>query len=120
MTQSDQSFPKQLRIKRQTDFDRVFENGAVASDAQLVVHGVKNELGVSRLGLSISKKVGNSPVRNCWKRLIREAFRTNKSAMPSSFDFVVRPRRGALPEFSLVAASLPKLAKQIERRLNRS
>lgn len=113
----DESFPKQLRITHRADFDRVFQQGAVASDANLVVHGIRNELGFARIGLSVSKKVGNSPTRNLWKRLIRESFRKNKQQIPVGVDIVVRPRRGASPDLHAIAQSLPKLARQIERRI---
>lgn len=119
MSVPDECFPKQLRVTHRSDFDRVFKQGAVASDASLVVHGVRNELGIARLGLSVSKKVGNSPTRNLWKRLIREAFRKNKQQIPPGLDLVVRPRKGAVPDFNAVMLSLVRLSRQVDRRAAR-
>lgn len=115
--QSDERFPKSLRLVSQLDFDRVFKEGAVASDAVLVIHAARGKQAWTRVGLSVSKRVGNSPVRNRWKRLIREAFRRQKGEMPIGIDIVVRPKRGAVPDYALVFKSLLKLAIQLDRKL---
>ncbi len=78
----------------------------------LVVHLVRKEHGDVRLGLSISKRVGNSPVRNRWKRLIREAFRLNRAQLPVGVDIVVRPRKGAQPDFHAIERSLVQLCQR--------
>ena len=101
----------------QLDFDRVFREGVVASDAVLVIHAVRGKVAWTRIGLSVSKRVGNSPIRNRWKRLIREAFRRQKSELPIGIDMVVRPKRGAMPDYKHVFSSLLKLALQLERKL---
>lgn len=116
---SDQTFSRNARLRKQAEFDRVFQGKAYAADDVLVVNGVRNRCDQSRLGLSVSRKVGNAVVRNRWKRLIREAFRTQRDQLPVGFDFVVRPRRGAVPNFEQVRASLPSLARRIERRVAR-
>ncbi len=116
-TQSDERFPKSVRLVSQLDFDRVFHEGVVASDSVLVIHAVRGKQTWTRIGLSVSKRVGNSPIRNRWKRLIREAFRHQKMELPLAIDMVVRPKRGAVPDYDLVFASLLKLALQLERKL---
>jgi len=113
----DQRFPKSVRLVSQLDFDRVFREGIVASDSVLVVHATRGTQPWTRIGLSISKKVGNSPVRNRWKRLIREAFRRQKLDLPLNMDMVVRPKRGAVADYKLVTQSLLKLAMQLDRKL---
>lgn len=114
---SDQSFPKQLRLRTSAEFERVYAAECYAADGVLVINATTNDLGHSRLGLSISRKVGNAVVRNRWKRLIREAFRLQRSALPSGIDFVVRPKRGAVPEFVAIKESLRKLAARVAKRL---
>jgi len=116
-TQSDHRFPKTVRLVSKLDFDRVFHEGAVASDAVLVVHAVRGKEPWARIGLSVSKRVGNSPMRNRWKRLIRESFRLQKAQLPLNIDIVVRPKRGAVPDFDLIFASLLKLVLHLERKL---
>lgn len=111
------TFPAESRLKRQADFAVVFKRGKVAADDVLVMHAIHGETSRPKLGLSISKKVGNSPQRNRWKRLIREAFRLNQHQLPQHQWIVVRPRRGAIPEFRAIEKSLLKLSRKLERRL---
>ena len=115
-------FPKQVRLRKQAEFDRVFGGQAYAADDVLVMNGCWNELGQTRIGLSVSRKVGNAVMRNRWKRLIREAFRLQQSELPRGLDIVIRPRRGAAPDFRSIRVSLRSLAERIARKLpeNRS
>ena len=119
---NDCGFPARHRVRHQTDFDRVFGTNAVAADPVLVMYGSRNGLPLSRLGLSVSRKVGGAVVRNRWKRLIREAFRRCRSELPAGYDFVVRPRRGAVDDYQAIRDSFPQLARRLVRRLpeNRS
>lgn len=114
---SDQQFTKQHRVRRQSDFDRVYQSNAYAADDVLVVSGCANELDHARLGLSVSRKVGPAVVRNRWKRLIREAFRLQRSKLPVGIDLVVRPRRGADCDGEAIMNSLPRLALRVSKRL---
>ncbi|MGM0489453.1 MAG: ribonuclease P protein component [Planctomycetota bacterium] len=115
-----QRFSRELRLRHQSDFDRVYAGNVHAADGMLVVLGRENGTGTCRLGLSISRRVGNAVVRNRWKRLIREAFRRQRATLPRGLDMVVRPRRGAEPSFGAISASLPRLAKRVERRVRRT
>jgi ribonuclease P protein component len=110
-------FPKQVRLRKQADFDRVYGGKVYAADDVLVMNGCRNDLDRARIGLSLSRKVGNAVVRNRWKRLIREAFRTQQSDLPRDLDMVVRPRRGAIPNLRNIQLSLRTLAQRIARKL---
>jgi len=112
-------FPAQLRIRRQADFDRVYQARVYAADDVLIVNGAANALACPRLGLSVSRKVGGAVVRNRWKRLIREVFRLAQHELPAGIDLIVRPQRGATPDFQAIGRSLSALARRIARRLNR-
>ena len=114
---SDQRFPKELRIRRQADFDRVYKARQFAADDVLVVNGSANGLDVPRLGLSISRQVGNAVVRAAWKRRIREAFRLCRAELPPGIDYVVRPQKGAECDYAAIARSLPALARRIARKV---
>ncbi len=114
----DESYPKCLRLRSGQEFDAVFACNIVAVDRVLVVHARSTALSSMRLGLSISKRTGNAPLRNKWKRLIREAFRRQRSNFTGGMDIVVRPRKGSQPEYSSVANSLRKLVERLQKQLH--
>ena len=55
----------------------------------------RNELGLNRLGITASKKIGTAVKRNRVKRLIREFFRLNQHHFPQGYDIVIIPYKGA-------------------------
>ena len=112
-----QTFPKKVRLRKQAEFDAVYQGDAFAADDVLVIRGVKNDSGQTRLGLSVSKKVGNAVVRNKWKRTIREAFRKQLSELPTGIDIVARPKRDAVCDYQKIFRSLPRLVARLEKRL---
>ena len=117
MTAHPHSYCPADRVRRQADFDRAYHARFYAADQTLVVQGCTNGSVRTRLGLSVSRRVGNAVVRNRWKRIIREVFRTHRAEFPSGLDLVVRPRRGATPTFSRVAQSLPRLVHRLHRQI---
>ncbi len=121
----DQKFPKSVRLRNTAQFARVYNANVYAADDCLVMQGVRNDVPQSekdcttRIGLSVSRKVGNAVLRNKWKRLIREAFRLQKNDFPQGVDLVVRPRKGAEPQFHVIKKSLIELAERIVRKIRK-
>jgi ribonuclease P protein component len=113
---SGQTFSQAERIKSPLHFEEVFKNGVVAADQVLVIHVNWNDREHPRLGLSVSKRVGNSPTRNRWKRLIRESFRKRKDSF-ACIDIVVRPKRDAIPDYNEILSSLPALVARACKKL---
>ncbi|MFZ4534032.1 MAG: ribonuclease P protein component [Alsobacter sp.] len=83
------------RITRSADFDRVYRSGRSHANRFLVVHTFpRGDDEPSRLGLSVSRKVGGAVERNRVKRLIREAFGERGEVLSPGQDVVVVARAG--------------------------
>ncbi|MBI1900327.1 MAG: ribonuclease P protein component [Planctomycetia bacterium] len=113
-------FPREQRLKTTADFHRVFQRRRRASDELLLVYGCENGMAHARLGLAVSKKVGNAVARNRWKRLLRESFRLARGEMPGGIDLVVVPRGGVRPKLAEVRSSLVRLAQRLSEMLQRN
>ena len=62
-------------LKKNNDFQIVYKSGRSYANKYLVMYVKENGLDKNRLGISVSKKVGNSVVRHHLTRLIRESYR---------------------------------------------
>ena len=67
---------KYITLKENTDFNSVYYRGKSSAKPQLVVYLLKNRLGVCRIGITTSKKIGNAVERNRSRRIIRAAFQS--------------------------------------------
>ena len=76
-------------LKKNWDFQLVYKNGTSYANRYLVMYVLKNQLNRNRLGISVSKKVGNSVVRHRLTRLIRESYRLNEEKFVCGYDMVV-------------------------------
>ncbi|MEI6239613.1 MAG: ribonuclease P protein component [Planctomycetia bacterium] len=116
-----EGFAKAARIWRPSDFERVFTARWTAAANGLVLHAVPSEChpAVARLGVSVSRRVGNAVVRNRWKRRLREAFRRVRGRLPPA-DYVVVVKARAAPAGAagvrLVEETLVALAGRITSR----
>lgn len=106
-------------LRRPADFQRVFERRRSVSDAWLIIYAGPNGLPYLRLGLSVSRKVGQATHRNRLRRLYREAFRLTRSEMPVGLDLVLIPRTSTEPTLAELKRSLPRLVRQLARKLAR-
>ena len=86
---------KSESLKKNHDFQKVYKNGTSKGNRYLVMYVLENQCRKNRLGISVSKKVGNSVVRHRVTRLIRESYRLNEMKFGNSLDIVVVARASA-------------------------
>ena len=82
-------------LKKNKDFQVVYKNGNSYANKYLVMYVRENGTEKNRLGISVSKKVGNSVVRHHLTRLIRESYRLQEAHFKSGFDIIVIERVSA-------------------------
>ena len=82
-------------LKKNKDFQLVYKCGKSYANMYLVMYIKENNTGKNRLGISVSKKVGNSIVRHRLTRLIRESYRLQEDRFRCGIDIVVIARIGA-------------------------
>lgn len=115
------SMKKELRVKKNKEFQEAFQKGQSFANRQFVVYSLKKEdQDYFRIGLSVSKKVGNAVTRNQIKRYIRQAvFELSDLLMPGN-DYVIIARKPAAEmDFFEVKKSLThvfKVGKVLKKR----
>lgn len=85
---------KEYRIKKNKEFQNAFKGGKSWANRQFIIYILKKpEQPKFRIGLSVSKKVGNSVMRNRIKRCIRQVFLELKSEIKTGQDYVIIARK---------------------------
>ena len=82
-------------LKKNKDFQIVYRNGKSYANRYLVMYIKENGTEMNRIGISVSKKVGNSVVRHHLTRLIRESYRFQEANFQFGYDIVVVARVSA-------------------------
>ncbi|MGK8865238.1 ribonuclease P protein component [Streptococcus oralis] len=85
---------KSFRVKREKDFKAIFKDGTSFANRKFVVYQLENQQNHFRVGLSVSKKLGNAVTRNQIKRRIRHILQSVKGSLVDHVDFVVIARKG--------------------------
>ena len=82
-------------LRKNAQFQTVYSNGKSYGNKLFVMYALKNGTEGNRIGISVSKKVGNSVIRHRVKRLVRENYRLHEKMFNSGLDIVVIARSGA-------------------------
>lgn len=93
----DRGFPPTCRLRTSREYTQIWRQGRRCHTAHLIVIAGSGRAGV-RLGISVSRKVGNAVCRNRIKRWIREFFRNHRAviAVETDLSVVVKPGAGQL------------------------
>jgi ribonuclease P protein component len=113
----DQRLRKSERVRQRRDYLTVQRSGDKLHLQHLLAFIKPSASSCRRIGITVSKKVGNAVARNRLKRLLREAWRRNKEGFPLGYDVVLIAKRNA------VEAGYDELVRQVEqvaRRLQRT
>src|SRR5690625_499826 len=89
---------KKYRLKSRADFKQVYRLGKTSANRQLVVYCWERKDGGDsfRLGISVSKRIGNAVVRNRMRRRIKEIVRQECGRIKQEYDYIIIVRKGAL------------------------
>jgi ribonuclease P protein component len=98
----DHRFPRDCKLTARRQFLAVYEHGKRVSAGTFVLFGVPTDLPTTRIGFTVTRKIGNAVQRNRIKRRLREVFRRRRAVLVPSFDIVINARQAVL-ECSLLA-----------------
>ena len=111
-------------LKKNREFQVVYRHGTSYANRYLVMYVMENHLERNRIGISVSKKVGNSVVRHRLTRLIRESYRLNEQKFRSGLDIVVVARVNAkgrsCQEIEKALLHLGRLQKILNKKKEKS
>ena len=82
-------------LKKNEDFRIVYKSGRSRANRYFIMYTLNNSHDYNRIGISVSKKVGNSVQRHRIKRLVKESYRLHEEMFNSGLDIVVIARNGA-------------------------
>ncbi len=100
------TFSKRVRLRKRSEFIRVSAEGIRRTAPNFIIVCVRNDLMHPRLGITVSKRVGNAVCRNRIKRFVREFFRNNQQFFfPADFNIIVRTGAAQL-EYASVCQEL--------------
>ncbi len=114
---SGERFPASLRLRKRGEFLRIQRQGVKVSADPLLGLALRNAQGVTRLGITISTKVGNAVVRNRIRRSLREIFRRHRDIFPQGIDLVlIATPRAREADFLQLHGACAVLADELRRR----
>lgn len=125
MNSADQRFPKNRRLLKHADFERVYKQGKRHFAANITVFYLRRESepisGNPRIGFTVGKALGGAVQRNRMKRRLREAVRLSGLQPECPVDIVINPKRSFLSaEFSAIRSEVSAALRAIERSMGKS
>ena len=120
MNRKPRTFPRAHRLSGKETFAAVYDARVRCTRDALTMYARPNGLAHSRMGISISRRVGSAPKRNRIKRLLRESYRLMQDELPVGYDWIIVVRghetQGLGDYRDLVASMTRQLAKRWEER----
>lgn len=117
------TFPKEVRLRRRSEFLRVQDKGQKLTADCLLCLVLPNGRadGLTRLGLTVSTKVGPSVVRNRIRRRLRELFRVRRASLPKGLDMVFIARSSAREaDWARIVRAYERLERDLTSKFSRA
>ena len=114
---ADRRFRPREHLRLRTEFAHVYTTRCRAGDGKLLVYVARNDLDLSRLGMSVSRRAGNAVRRNRIRRRLREAFRSSKASIPQGLDIICVAGADTAHRDYDMAFALTTLVNKAVRRL---
>ena len=87
---------KKYRLRNNDDFKKVYKKGKNYWNRNLILYIMENDLNHTRIGFSITKKIGNSVVRNRTRRRMKEICRQNLNNIKEGYDIIFIPKKNVV------------------------
>jgi ribonuclease P protein component len=110
---AEYSFPKSARLLRRADFLALLVGSRKISTKRFLIVWKQLDSSSARIGITVSKKVGNSVVRNRIKRYVREYFRQNKAYFVTAQYNIIAKKGADELDFRQVSRELDSILGQI-------
>jgi ribonuclease P protein component len=107
-------FPSSLRVRKRREFLRVQERGRKVTSGPLVALALANGTATTRLGLTVSTRVGGAVIRSRIRRRLREVFRRRRGELPTGIDLVLIARASAAEsDYEALARAFDVIARKL-------
>jgi ribonuclease P protein component len=110
---------KMYRLKSNMEFQKIYNKGKNYWNRNLILFVKKNDLGYTRVGYTITKKIGNSVVRNRIRRQMKEVYRLNFYRIEKGYDLIFIPKKNIIDisfkELESAILHIMKLSKVIKK-----
>lgn len=104
-----------ISLNKNYEFIRAYKRGKFFVGKYVVLYILSNRYNVNRLGISISRKYGNSVKRNRLKRIIKEIYRQFEEDLKQGLDIVITARKSTeIPEFKDLKKEMHFLFRRLE------
>ena len=113
---------KMNRLRSNMEFKKVYKYGKNYWNRNLILYVMKNDLGYTRVGYSITKKIGNSVVRNRIRRQMKEIYRLKFDLIENNYDLIFIPKKNVVDisyeKLDSAMIHIMNLAKLLKKKVN--
>jgi len=118
--ETDQRFPRTYRLTARRQFVEVYKRGRKTRRSAFTVFGLANDLEYCRLGLTVTRRIGNAVKRNRIKRVMRDAFRRHREELAAPMDLVLNAYSAVLEmPFEQLQHELLDAVAELARKVKR-